>query len=133
MPTVQFYNYMGSRFTNQSIQAGSLERPVSVTVAGSKYEVEYEIANGANTLMYNNQLTSFNTLYLVSDFNTRAQFGDTGNAAFSIGLRGTGNTEKFGVALTLGSDSTTSGNTINTIRVFNVSGSTATVRLIATK
>ena len=126
--SLQTYSRFSGRIDNQLTKGGSLEVPVTISVTGNVYNEVATVANGANTTIYNDDLGTFTYLYLASDFNTRAKITDTNSNTFSIQLRGTGEAAKYGIPLTLGLDETTdASNTINTIQVFNTSGSSAKI------
>lgn len=138
MPTrnLQVYSRYSSLIDSNLVDGGSMDIPTNITVNGLVHELTTSVANGANAVVYNDELSSFNFLYLSSSYNTRALITDTASNTFSINLRGTNegsnNNVRLGVALQLGSDKTADANTsINSIQVFNTSGNTASVRCVA--
>lgn len=121
---------ISARIDNTVVNAGTVERPVSISLTGKKYELVESIANAANTVIYNSNLSSFNFLWIESDENVRVKLTDTNSNTFSIWLRGTGVSERYGVPFPLANDNTQSTYVINTIQVFNTSGNTAKVHII---
>lgn len=118
------------RLDGETINLGSLEKPVSISVTGNVHERIETIANSANATIYSDELGDFTFLGIVSDFNTRVQVTDTASDTFSLPLLGTGVTNKYGLPLMLGDDTTNTGASINSVQVFNNSGSTAKVKLV---
>ena len=131
---LQNFNYFSSLIDRERAYGGSLERPANITVDGEMHNQVHSIANAANTVVYNDELSGFKYLNIASDYNTRALIHDNTGNSFSLSLRGTAETKKYGIPLTLGEDQTASASArINTIRVFNSSGNTARVRITVVK
>jgi hypothetical protein len=131
---LQNFNYFSSLVDRERVYGGSMERPASITVDGEVHTQVHSIANAANTVVYNDELSGFKYLNIASDFNTRALIHDNTGNSFSVSLRGTAETKKYGIPLTLGEDQTSAANArINTIRVYNSSGNTAKVRITVLK
>jgi hypothetical protein len=130
MATAALYGFLSARLGGRPVQAGSLERPHNVTVTGNIHRRDEAIANGANAVLYNDQMGDFKVLYMESDFNVKVKITNTKGTSFELPLAGQANTEKYGVPFMLGDDTSGSGNTVNTIQVFNTSGNTATVTCI---
>lgn len=133
MATASLYGFLSGRIKNLPIEAGSLERPFNVAVAGSIHRFDQPIANGANAVVYNDQLSDFKVMFLLSDFDVRAKITNTAGSSLALPIAGQGNTERYGAPLTLGDDTSGAGNTINTVQVFNTSGNTAQVVCIVIK
>jgi len=127
---LQAYVRASARIDNTAVEAGSLERPFNFSVTGLKYELTKSIANAANSVMYNAQLTAFTFLMIESDYPVRLKITDTNSNTFSLWLAGTNTANRYGMPLVLGNDNTASTYTINSIQAFNTSGSTAKVHII---
>lgn len=131
---LQVFAHVAGLIDNEEIDAGSLERAISLSVTGNVLKRREAIANGANSVLYSNELNGFNFLYAASDYDTRIRFTKTDGSTCDFELTGTGKSQKYGIPLMLGSDDTVNSNvTINAIQVFNESGSAAKVILIAVK
>lgn len=118
-------------FDTDLISLGSTQVPVSVNTTGHIHKRTAIIANAANTVVYNDELGTFNFCWLASDYNTRVLITDNASASFSIQLLGTGTSGSYGVPLMLALDETSNSSaTINAIQVFNNSGSTAQVQCL---
>lgn len=131
---LQVFSLLSSRVYDDVVDAGSLEKPSNVTIDGNTFSHTYTIANAANTVIYSNTIPSgFKALAIYSDHNTRALITDTGSNTFSVRTRGTAVDNEFGMPVLLPDNKTdsTDSNTINTIQIFNTSGNTAHVRIIA--
>ena len=130
---IQAYTRVAFRVDNTSYHAGSMETPVSINVANEiVFQRVYSIATATNTLVYNDDLANFEFLYIAADFNTRLELTDGNSDTFSINLLGTATSGKYGLPFILGSDVTTNSTSyINTCRVYNTSGSTANVFVLA--
>lgn len=132
--SLQSYSYFASLIDSNKLEEGSLETPISITLDGDPYKFGATIANAANTIMYADQLGTFNFLYIACDFDLRILITDNASASFSLGLRGTGISGRFGIALQLGLDETSNTNTtINAVQAFNTSGSTARCLIVVAK
>lgn len=132
--TLIMYGSMNGLLDGRRINAGTIDTPFSISVNGRRHEVTEEIANAANTTIYANSMGAFNTVAIECDYNTRAVLTDTESNVFSIGIRGTGKTSKYGLPLQLTLGNTiNSATTINSIVVHNQSGSTAKVHAIVVK
>lgn len=135
MANFQVFGRFSGRFDNTVVQGGSIERGVSFTVGGVKYDQVYSIAASANTTIYNNTLAGdFDFIYIASDFSTRLVITDTNSNTFALQLKGTGVANRYGVPFMLGLDETTdSSNTIATIVCHNdvQTTNTAKVRIFA--
>lgn len=128
--TLQVFGHVGGLIDKEEVDVGSLHRPVSVSVTGNVHRKTVTIANGANTTLYSDELGNFVLFYAVSDRTTRVVLTDTAGNSFNLPLRGTNTTGKYGVPLILGDDSTVNSNiSINSVVVFNESGSSAKVKL----
>ena len=131
---LQCFGFGSARIDRELVTAGSIETPTNIQVDGEVYETQREIANAANTVVYNDELSTFNYLWIASDYNTRVVFADTGGNSFSMTLRGTGVSKKYGVPIQLGADETVNAaTTINSVTVFNSSGNTAKVSILVVK
>lgn len=129
--TLQVFNRASARVDNELLSIGSCEIPVNLAVAGVKYDKTESIANGANSQVFNAQLSAFKFLYVASDHNTRMVITDDNSNSMSFFLRGTGTDNKFGIPFILGFDDTTNtSQVINSVRIFNTSGNTAKVRIV---
>jgi hypothetical protein len=129
-----FQNFcrFSSRIDNTVVQGGTVERPVSFSIAGVKYDTTFSIANAANSTVYSTDLADFDYLWIESDYNVRALLTDTNSNTFSIQIRGSGVTNRYGIPFILGLDETTdASNTVNTVQIFNTSGNTCKVRVFA--
>lgn len=127
---LQITTRASTRIDNTLVFAGSVERPVNFEITGLKYELVASIANAANAVIYNTHLTAFTYMIVESDENVQIALTDTNSAAFSIWLRGTGITNRYGVPFQLANDNTTSTFVINTVQAFNTSGNTAKVHIL---
>jgi len=114
-------------------QVGSLETPISVTATNEiVYQRVFSISNSANATVYDDTLGNFDYLWVASDFNTRLLCTNVNSVALNFQLLGTGTSGSYGVPFVLGLDlSTNSSVTINTLQVFNDSGSTANILVLA--
>lgn len=128
--SLQTYVRAAARIDNTVVEAGSLERPYNQSVTGLKYELTQSIANAANAVMFNAQLSAFQFLIIESDYPVRLKLTDTNSNTFSLWLAGTNTANRYGLPLCLGNDNTTSTYTINAVQAFNTSGSTAKVHII---
>jgi hypothetical protein len=129
---LQAYHRASVRIDNTVVQAGTVEQPINFAVAGLKYDAVFSLANTANTLIYNNDLTDFEYLYIAADFGVRLLITDSNSDAINFQLRGTGVAERYGLPFILGDNATDgAGNTVATIRAINTSGNTAKVRILA--
>lgn len=129
--TLQVFNRASARVDNELLSIGSCEIPVNLAVTGTKYDKTESVANGANSQIFNAQMSAFKFLYLVSDFDLRVLISDDNSNTFSFFIRGTGTDNKFGIPFILGYDDTTNtSQVINSVRVYNSSGNTAKVRLV---
>jgi hypothetical protein len=131
--TLQSYNRAVVRVDGTTYAAGSLETPVSVTITNEiVFQRVYSIATGANATVYDDTLANFDFIWVSSDFNTRLLCTNVNSVALNFQLLGTGTSGSYGVPFILGLDlSTNSSVTINTLQVFNDSGSTANVLVLA--
>lgn len=131
MANFQVYGRFSGRFDNTVVQGGSLEIPVSFTVAGQKYDQIYSIAASANTTIYNNTFSGdFDFLFIQSDFSVRLVFTDTNSNTFALQVKGTGVANRYGVPFILGLDETTdASNTIATIVAHNDVQTTNTAKV----
>ena len=128
---IQTYSRLSALINGEDLSAGSVESPVSVSVTGLPYRLDQSIANSANAVMYSNALAGFSYLYLVSDFDLRLVITNNASASFSLTIKGTGKSGQYGVPFVLASDDTTSSSVIiNSLQVFNTSGSTALCKCI---
>lgn len=131
---LQSYGRISSLIDGEPLEGGSIDTPVSIVINGQTYNRVFSIANGANSLVYNNDLSGFEYLFIQSDFNTRALVTDNSGNSLSLGIRGTAKTNQYGIPFQLGLDETANSTVlINAIRIFNTSGSTAKVKIIAVK
>ncbi len=134
MPVVFSYAKVDSRIDENRVDLGSLERPATVTVDGEVYDRVASIANAANSIVYADQLTSFNFVMVQSDQDVRLLITDNASSSFSVTVKGTGVLNKYGVGFMLGSDKTASSSVrINSLQAFNTSGATAKVRVLIVK
>jgi hypothetical protein len=133
MITIQAYSRVSARIDNTVVSAGSLERPINFEASGTKYDKILSVANATNTVIYTStNIEDFEYLYIASDRDVRLLIGDTNSNTFSFNLRGTGVDYRYGVPFILGYNHTSdSGNTVNSITVFNESGNTAKVAILA--
>lgn len=132
--SLQAYSYFASLIDSNLLSKGSLESPISIQLDGDPFTFGQTIANAANAIMYSDQLGTFNYLYIASDFNLRMLITDNASQTFSLGLRGTGVSNSFGIAFQLGLDETSnSTTTINAVQVFNTSGSSARCLIVVAK
>lgn len=128
---LQGYGHAAARIDGETIVLGSLERPISISVTGNIHRRTETIANGANAVIYADELGDFVFLYISSDYTTRVKLTDTGGSTFHLPLKGTGTANKQGLPIMLGDDSTLNSNvSINAVQVFNESGSSAKVTLV---
>jgi hypothetical protein len=127
---LQVINRASTRIDNTLVFAGTTERGVNFEITGLKYELTASIANSANAVIYNSNLTAFSYLVVEADENVRILITDNSSASFSVWLRGTGVTSRYGLPLQLGNDNTTSTYIINTLQAFNTSGNTAKVHIL---
>lgn len=131
---LQTYGRFSVRIDERTVSAGSIEKPVNISIDGTSHQRVASIANASNTAMYSNELSTFNYLYLASDYNTRIVVMDTESNSFSFQLRGTGEANKYGVEFKLGLDETLNSSvTINSVHAYNTSGNTAKVICIVLK
>lgn len=132
--TMILYGSLNGLIDNRRLSAGTIDTPFSFTVKGLRHEETVSVAHAANAVIYDNSIGAFNTCAIECDYNTRVVLRDTGGNKFSIGLRGTGKAGKYGdpFKLTLG-NTNTSVTTINSIQVYNQSGSTAKVHIVVVK
>jgi len=121
------------RVDGVTYQVGSLETPISVTATNEiVYQRVFSISNSANATVYDDTLGNFDYLWVASDFNTRLLCTNVNSVALNFQLLGTGTSGSYGVPFVLGLDlSTNSSVTINTLQVFNDSGSTANILVLA--
>jgi len=132
--SLQAFGFFSSLVDDEDVKGGSLERSITISVDGEVSKEVESIANGANTVVYSNSPASFNFMYLASDYNTRALISDNTGNTFSLTLRGTGVSKKYGIPVMIGSPYTSnSSGVINSITVFNESGNTAKVKCVAVK
>lgn len=125
---LQAYGQYGVRLSGENYGKGSIETPINISITGCTYEATFTIANGANTVIYSNSLTSFNYGFVVSDYNTRILITASDSNSLNLNLLGSGITGQFGLPLQLGGSATVNAATvINALQVFNVSGNAATV------
>lgn len=130
--TLNVWASAGARIDGRGFPLGDHSVPAAISVTGNVHERREAIANSANAVMYNDELGDFEFLWIESDMNTRVLLADTAGNSLSVPLRGTGTSGKMGLPLLLGGDNTADSNTsINTVTVFNESGSTARVRCVA--
>jgi hypothetical protein len=123
---------MAGIIDGEDLSEGSLSRSISLSVTGNVHQRVETIANGANAAVYSDELGDFSLFYAVSDFDVRLALTDTQSNAFSIPLKGTGESGKYGVPFMLGDDSTVnSAVSINSAVAYNLSGSTAKVKVVA--
>ena len=129
---LQSYSRFAVRLFGEPVSAGSIEKPVSLSVTGNVHKKTATIANGANTAMYSAELTNFSFLYVASDYDVRLAMTDTDSSSFSVTISGTDVDNEYGIPFVLSSDETVDANTtVNSVVAHNSSGSTATVTLIA--
>ena len=127
---LQLFARMSARIDNTIVVAGSTERPINYTITGIKHERTVSIANAANAALFAADVSAFSLLWLESDYNTRVLLTDTNSNTFSIWLRGTGVSERYGVPFILANDNTASTFIVNSVQVFNTSGNTAKVHIL---
>lgn len=127
---LQVFTRASARIDNTNVVAGSTERPINYTITGVKHERTVSIANAANSTVFAADISAFSFLLLESDYNTRVLLTDTNSNTFSIWLRGTGVSERYGVPFILANDNTSSTYIVNAIQVFNTSGNTAKVHIL---
>lgn len=127
---VQVWSRVDARLGSEHVKDGSLEVPTSIEVVGNAIEKIVTVANAANSVIYNADLTGFLYLRVVTDFNTRLLITDTASNTFAVRLRGTGVADSFGIPFQLGADDTSSSQTLNTLQIFNTSGNTAKIKLL---
>ena len=119
----------GMRVNGVGIPIGSTQKSVTLSLTGNVHDRTEAIANAANAVLYNDELGTFGFLYLASDQDVRVLITDNTSASISLTIKGTAVANKHGVPLMLGDDQTSNTNArINTVQVFNESGSTANVR-----
>ena len=129
--TLNVWASAGARIDGRALPLGSHAVPTSISVTGNVHRRRDVIANGANSTMYSDELGRFSFGWIEADFNTRVLLTDTQSATFSLPVRGTGTAGVYGMPLFLPNDVTTNSNvTINSIQVFNDSGSDATVNVV---
>jgi len=132
--TLQSYARFVCVLDSEELKAGSVETPFSFAVDGETFHKVASIANAANTTMYNDELSTFNFMYLVSDYDVRIVLTDSGANTFSLQLKGTGISGDYGLPLQLGLDETlNTATTLTTVVAFNTSGSTAKVMAFVVK
>jgi hypothetical protein len=131
--TLQSYNRATVRVDGVTYSVGSLETPISITVTNEiVFQRVYSIATGANATVYDDTLSNFDFLWIASDFNSRLLCTNVNSVALNFQLLGTGTSGSYGVPFILGLDlSTNSSVTVNTFQVFNDSGSTANILVLA--
>jgi hypothetical protein len=129
--TLNVWASAGARIDGRAFPLGDHNVPTAITVTGNVHERRDTIANAANAVVYSDELGDFVFGWLESDMTTRVVLTDTESNSFSLPLLGTGESGKMGLPLLLGGDDTVNtATTINSIQVFNVSGSSAKVRCV---
>ena len=134
--SVQHYSKVSTLIDGKTTGGGSIDTPNSFTIGGQKSDDVFSIANAANTAIYANALGAVKYIYLESDLNTRVVITDTSNASMSLGLRGSGTSNKYGIGMAIGLGTTlNAATTINAISVFNdvLANATAKVHAIILK
>ena len=132
--TLQSYSRAATQIDGETDNVGSVERPVSIAVDGDVFKTVSTIANGANAVIYNDELTTFNYMHISSDYDVRLKFTDSASNTFNMQLKGTENTNKYGIGFQLGKDETASNAvTLNAVQAFNTSGNTAKVKIFVVK
>ena len=130
--TLQVFNRASARVDNELFSIGSCEIPVNVAVTGVKYDQTFSIANGANTQIFNAQLSAFKYLFVASDFTVRLLISDDNGNTYSTFSRGTGTDNKLNLGFMLSTDDTTNtSSVVNSVTCFNSSGNSARVRIVA--
>jgi hypothetical protein len=119
----------GMQVNSQGFLAGSLHRAITLSLTGNVHDRTEAIANAANAALYSDELGTFGFLYVASDQDVRILVTDNTSASMSFTVKGTATANKQGVPFMLGDDQTSNTSArINSVQVFNVSGSTANVR-----
>jgi len=108
---------------------GSVERPFNLSITGLVFKNATSIANAANTVIYNNTLTTFKVGFIESDEDLRIVISDNNSATYSLWTRGTGLAGKYGLPLIIPKQNTSGSFLINTFTAFNTSGNTARVKI----
>lgn len=127
--TIQHFSRTSMRLNKEAKGAGSLEFPASLSIDGELHNQNFQIANNANTVLYSDELGTFDVCHISSDFDVRLLITSTDSNSFNITLKGSGRSGEYGFPFVLGDDLTVSSATINAFQAFNTSGSTANVQV----